>query len=118
MGFIMYCDNKKCGKSQEPYLDKETDEVFCSECGNTITNVTQFAKNSMRGMSQFKKTVKAQQAFTVKCEGCSKMSQPKLHKNTLICPHCGKEHKTIQAPMAHAIKQYLISNPVAASNNK
>lgn len=118
MGFVMYCDNKGCGKSQEPYLDKETDQVYCAECGETIKNVTQFAKNSMRGMSQFKKTVKAQQAFSVKCESCSKTAQPKLLKKTLLCPHCGKEHKTLQAPYAHAIKEYLLSNPVSTASNK
>lgn len=113
MGFIMYCDNKKCGKSQEPFLDKKTNEVSCSECGEIIQNVTEFAKNSMRGMSQFKREAKVQQAFAVKCNGCSKLSQPKLNKNVLVCPHCGRDHDGIQATYAHAIKQYIKSNPVS-----
>ncbi|HLG28222.1 MAG TPA: hypothetical protein VI423_10590 [Paenisporosarcina sp.] len=114
--FVICCDNKKCGKSQEPLLDKVTNEVFCSECGSVITNVTEFAKNSMRSLSQFKRTTKTQQAFAVKCNGCNKTAQPKLSKTTaamtLVCPHCGREHDGLQAPYAHAIKQYLLTNPV------
>lgn len=113
MGFLMYCDNKKCGKSQEPMLDKKTDEVFCSACGEVIKNVTPFAKASMRSMSQFKRTVKSQEAFAVNCDKCAKMSRPKLDQNSLICPHCGTEHTTLTAPYIHAIKEYIKTNSVS-----
>ena len=117
MGMLICCDNKKCGQTTEALLDKETNEVYCAapECGKIIKSVTPFAKSAMRGMGQFKRTVKSQEAFAVKCEGCQKMSRPKLSQGSLVCPHCGKEHTTLQAPYAHAIKQYLLTNPVSSS---
>lgn len=116
MGFMICCDNKKCGQTTEALLDKNTDEVYCAapDCGKVISNVTSFAKAAMKGMGQYKRVVKSQEAFAVKCESCLKMSRPKLTKNTLLCPHCGKEHTTLQAPYAHAIKQYLLTNPVSS----
>lgn len=116
MGFMICCDNKECGQTTEALLDKETDEVYCAapKCGKVIKSVTPFAKASMRTMGQFKRTVKSQEAFAVKCEGCQKMSRPKLNKNALVCPHCGKEHTSLQAPYAHAIRQYLLSSPVSS----
>lgn len=116
MGFLMYCDNKKCGKSQEPMLDKDTDEVFCSACGEIINNVTPFAKTSMRSMSQFKRTVKSQEAFAVKCDKCAKMSRPKLYQNNLICPHCGQEHTSLTATYTHAVKQYIKDHSFSNEN--
>ncbi len=107
MGFVMSCNNRKCGKTQEPLLDKITNEVFCAECGEQITNVTEFAKNSMRGMSQFKREAQSKQAFPIKCNNCGKTQQPKLQANKLLCPHCGVEHTTLPAAYAHAVKQYL-----------
>jgi predicted RNA-binding Zn-ribbon protein involved in translation (DUF1610 family) len=118
MGFIICCNNKKCGASQEALLDKKTDDVYCSACGNIIDNVTSFAKASMRTMGQFKRTVKSQEAFAVKCEGCDKMSRPKLNKNKLVCPHCGKEHCNLQSAYVHAIKEYIRTNPVSSAGLK
>lgn len=115
MGFLICCDNKKCGKSQEALLDRETNDVYCAECGEIIKNVTTFAKTSMRSMSQFKRTVKSQEAFAVKCEGCQKMSRPKFNKlhDALTCPHCGQEYTELPTPYAHAIKLFLLTNPVS-----
>lgn len=113
---LICCDNKKCGQTTEALLDKETDEVYCAapNCGLPIKNVTPFAKSALRSMGQFKRLVKSQEAFAVKCEGCVKMSRPKLSQGVLVCPHCGKEHTSLQAPYAHAIKQYLLTNPVSS----
>ncbi len=120
MGFMICCDNKKCGQTTEALLDKDTDEVYCAapNCGLVIKSVTPFAKASMRAMAQFKRTIKSHEAFAVKCESCLKMSRPKLKKNILVCPHCGKEHTSIQPSYVHAIKQYLLTSPVSSGEFK
>lgn len=111
MGFLVYCDNKSCKKEMEPVLDKNTKEVFCTECGKTINSVTEFAKNQMVSLGQVKRSDKKQQAFSVKCEACQKESPPKLVKdgsNTkLVCPMCEVELTNLSAPYANMVKQVL-----------
>lgn len=117
MSFLMNCDNKKCGVLQEPLLDKDTNQVFCSECGEEMKTVTQFAKKSMLTMGQIKRVKRKQSAFPVICAECNKQSQPKLVGKVLVCPDCGAQHKHLSPPIAHAIREYLTSNPVSSKAN-
>lgn len=119
MAFVIFCDNKGCKKpEQEPLLDVATNKVYCSECGGEIKSVTTFAKASMRGMGQVKREAKSQQAFSVKCNGCSKTNQPLLKKTLLLCPNCGREHDGIPKTYAHAIKQFLMTNVPKSKNTE
>ena len=54
MGFLVYCNNKGCGKEQEPLLDVSDNEAYCSECGGKV-NVTVFAKSQMKALGQVKR---------------------------------------------------------------
>lgn len=107
MPFVMSCDNKKCGKTNEPLLDKVTNEVFCAECGQTMNNVTPFTKNSMRTLGQVKREVKSASVFPVKCGKCQKLETPKMTQSKLHCPKCNDEHTHLQPAYAHAVKQFL-----------
>jgi hypothetical protein len=49
MAFMMTCNNRGCGKTNEPKLDVTLNEVFCSECDQVISNVSPFTKNGMKG---------------------------------------------------------------------
>lgn len=120
MGMLICCDNKKCGKTTEALLDKQTNEVYCADpnCGLVINNVTSFAKTAMKSIGQYKKVVKSQEAFAVKCEVCLKMSRPKLTQGVLVCTGCGKEHTTLQPMYVYAIKQYLLTNPDKYNKNE
>lgn len=89
--FIIYCDNKGCGKEQEPLLNTSTDEVECSECGKVINNVTSFTKIQMKSMGQIKRAKKVQQAFAHACIKCNHTAQPKLVNDKLLCAGCGYE---------------------------
>ena len=89
MPFSMQCNNKGCGQIQSPYLDKETNKVYCSLCDKEITNATAFAKNQMKGMKQFKE--KKQQSFSVKCNHCNVLDRPVLQQDKCICNNCKKE---------------------------
>lgn len=86
MPFSISCTNKGCGKTQEPYLDKKTDKVFCSECDKEIINVSYFTKVQMKTLKQFK--VKKNDSFSVKCDKCEHVGRPLLIKSDVICSAC------------------------------
>lgn len=89
MPFSMQCNNKGCGQIQSPYLDKATNKIFCSSCDKEITNVTDFAKNQMKSMKQFKE--RKQKSFSVKCNHCGVLDRPIIEYKSCICPSCKKE---------------------------
>lgn len=110
MAFVIFCDQKGCGKENEPLLDVESDSVICSLCGKVIESVTSFTKVSMRSMGQIKRVNKVQIVFPVTCAHCTKIGQPKLVKNNLVCAFCTKIHEHLAGPYAHAIKVFLQTN--------
>lgn len=108
MGFLIYCDNKKCGKDQEPLLDVESNEVICIHCQQAIKSVTHFTKVQMKALGQVKRNEKKQQAFAVKCSTCKKESPPVLEKdNTIHCGLCAAHLKDLPAPFAQVIRNYF-----------
>lgn len=108
--FEVYCSNKECRQQMQPILDKETDEVLCTECGKTIDSVTPFAKRQMVMLGQTKKSEAKQQAFAVDCPKCGKKAQPKIAKiddvDVLVCAFCTKPLE-LSAPFANSIRQFL-----------
>ena len=77
MPFSVICNNRDCRQLQNPYLDKDTNLVYCSACDAEITNITPFIKNQMRMNKQFRTTNKAKKkAFELKCPLCLKESRP------------------------------------------
>ena len=108
MAFLIYCDNKGCGKDQEPLLDVLSDEVYCVECGKTIKSVTSFAKKQMKTLGQIRRDEKKQQAFAVKCNVCKKESPPTVEKNGMIvCSLCKNELIDLPKPFAQVIKNHF-----------
>jgi hypothetical protein len=107
MGFRIFCDNKGCGKDNEPVLDKDTGSVLCTECGKEIKSITDFAKRQMVALGQIRRTEKKRQAWAVKCDSCKKEAQPKLENNKLICSACNKELTNIAKPFMEILKQNL-----------
>ncbi len=107
MGFLLTCDNKGCGATQESVLDKATNDVHCVDCGNVIKSVTEFTKKSMLGMGQIRRVGDIKKAFPIQCAGCSKVDQPLLEKGKLVCPACRAEHTTLAPAFAHVVKQFL-----------
>jgi hypothetical protein len=115
MGFLIQCDNKKCREFQEPVLDKDTDDVHCSQCDGVIDHVSIFAKRQMRANGQIKRESVPKQAFAVKCVSCEKIMCPQLIEeksdgqatSKLVCPSCGEEHTHLGAPYKQTVVAFL-----------
>lgn len=107
--FVVHCDHKDCRKEMAPVLDRDTNEVLCTECDRPINSITIFAKNQMVSLGQTKKSEAKQQAFAVECIKCKKKAQPKLKDDKLLCSFCTKELDNISAPYANSIKLFLSS---------
>jgi len=102
--FLICCDNKGCGKDQEPLLDVLTNDVHCSECGKVIKSVTSFAKAQMKSLGQVKRDEKKGQAFAVKCSSCKKESPATVVAGKIHCGICKIEMKDLSAPFVQMIK--------------
>jgi DNA-directed RNA polymerase subunit M/transcription elongation factor TFIIS len=101
----MTCTNKGCGDTMEPYLDPQTDKVYCSKCDKEIVNVTYFAKAQMKASKQFKKKVIA--SFAVKCPKCGAEERPKLVKDDIVCRACQKPMDHLSEPFKIMLKDKL-----------
>lgn len=101
----MTCTNKGCGDTMEPYLDSETDKVYCSKCDKELVNVTYFAKAQMRSSKQFKQKKAA--SFAVKCPKCGKEERPKLVKGDIVCGVCQKPLDHLSEPFKLMLKDKL-----------
>jgi hypothetical protein len=86
MAFTMQCGNKGCCQIQQPYLDPETDKVYCSLCDNEITQATYFAKQQIKSLRQFKEKKKL--SFSTKCPKCSLEDRPFKKDNKYTCKGC------------------------------
>lgn len=107
MAYLVYCENKGCGKHQEPALDPDTNEVLCSNCGKDIKSISSFAKRQMKAMGLVKKASPKTQVFSVNCNSCKKTATPSLKDNKLACSNCSEELKNIPKPYEHAVREYL-----------
>lgn len=106
--FLIYCDNKGCGKDNEPTLDLSTNQVMCSECGKEIKSVTLFTKNQMKAIGQIKRAEKKQQAFAVKCQGCNRMAAPKIAADSkIMCSMCGAHLTNLPKPFEQVIRDHI-----------
>ena len=94
--FQMNCNNKGCGKYQAPTLNKQDNEVYCSECGKIISNANHFTKSQLVALGQTKKAAKS--AYAIRCIKCKAEALPKLNNDKLVCSQCGVEHNNISKP--------------------
>ncbi len=105
MAFSIICTNKGCGDHMEPYIDKDTDKVYCSSCDNELFHVTHFAKIQMKSMKQFKqkKTI----SFAIKCKFCGKEDRPVIVLDKIVCPSCKTEHSHLSEAFKYMLKGNL-----------
>lgn len=89
---LLQCDNKGCYKETEALLDKETDKVYCSDCGKEIQS-NHMVRTTLKTLGQIKRDKKTNQAFSVVCQSCQENDVPVLKQEKLYCPKCNALHK-------------------------
>lgn len=100
------CTNRGCMKTTSDSLfDQTINEIICSECGKTITGISDFTKRSMIGLGKVQKKF-SKVAFVVNCQKCQKTAQPKIKDDSFICFFCS-EPLNLTKPFANAFKEYL-----------
>ena len=109
MAFMLDCTNKGCGETQAPYLDKDTNKVYCSACNREIMNITIFTKNQMKSLKQFK--VREKKPFAVKCNSCNTEDKPFLIKDKIVCSFCSKELTHLTESFVRMLKIQLKNKP-------
>lgn len=107
MPFSILCPHKGCRDQMEPYLDTDTNLVYCSSCDQEIPNITHFVKIQMKSFKQFRK--KKTISFSVKCQKCSKEDRPKIVNDQIICSFCKAEHAHLSEPFKILLKDKLKS---------
>lgn len=103
--FSMNCTVKGCYKIMEPYLDPQTDKVYCSICDGEMTNVTHFTKVQMKSLKQYRK--KNSVAFGIKCNSCGKEDRPLIVDKDIVCPSCKKCHNHLSEPFKIMLRENL-----------
>lgn len=109
MAFSITCTNKGCFDTMEPLLDTTDNKVYCSTCGKELNGITIFAKSQMKSLGQTMKNRKSQKVFSVSCDHCKKITQPKISGNKIICRECGEELK-LTPHFAAAVRAVMSSN--------
>jgi hypothetical protein len=101
MPFSIVCSNKGCGQLQNPFLDPDTNQVYCASCDGEIANITPFVKNQMRMNKQFRSRSKEKKkAFELPCPLCKAEVRPLLVNDEILCGKC-------QQPMSHLTPFYV-----------
>ena len=106
MGFLINCNNKGCGQLQEPFIDKETNEVHCSLCDQIISNVSSFTKRQMHSLKQYRP--KKTETFSIKCGKCNKEGQPQIVNDNIVCGDCASSLDHLSPIFKNMLKTQLI----------
>lgn len=114
MAFRTFCDNKDCRKEMEPVIDRESNEVFCTECGKPINTVSDFMKRQMVQLNQVRRDDRRKLAYSVKCPKCQKEGPPILDSEgkNLLCSYCKEPMTNLSKPFAEVIKSNLTRKAV------
>ena len=102
---LIQCNFKTCQKSSDAQLNVKTQEVFCMECHNVITNVTRAMKGALKSCGQIVR-LNEKKAFMVNCGKCNANREVVLNaENDTVCKVCGhnlKLHAAFRQAMEEA----------------
>ena len=90
---LLLCD--KCNVQGECKLNRETNEVICTQCGGVVANVTEQMKQAMRSNKDFIEEDKP--AFAFFCPSCQKRQPCVVRRDgqAVICRVCKTEIENI-----------------------
>lgn len=104
-------DGCKNNTMTDASLDVDADEVICNTCGETISHVTAFAKNAMKGSGDIIKKAKGK-AFQFSCLTCKKVVATTCQNDEIVGVNCEQTDKckfNISNYMKHAVKLFAIN---------
>lgn len=86
---LILCD--KCNQTADSKLRKDTDEVYCGNCGQRIETITKFIVEAMRNNKDYVEEQK--QSFTFPCKACGerKSALVTLDGKQVVCADCEGE---------------------------
>ena len=102
---LIPCITKGCRKTSEAKYDKDTGDVICEECGNAITNITQFTKKALLSLGQVLRS-KTKQPFQALCKNCNSMRSLFIRSKSACCGTCKKKVE-VSAAFLNGLKQHL-----------
>ena len=102
---LINCTTKGCLKATEAKLNRETGEVICEECGNSIKNITPFMKKSLDSVGQVLRSI-SKQAFQAKCNKCNSSRSLYVHEDKAYCSVCSTQ-VPVTAAFLQGLKQYI-----------
>lgn len=84
---LISCTNKGCMKTSNALLIPETLEVICQECGDSIANVSDAMKRTLKSFGQVVKGDK--RSFMLACTACRANREVVMDQdNNTICKIC------------------------------
>lgn len=102
---LLHC-NAKCHTSVTGLLDPDTNEVVCGDCGEIISNVSEYAKNSMKISGDVLRS-KNRKAFVFNCETCDTHVQAAFDQSKLVGKNCPNERKGCKINVTEHMKKAI-----------
>lgn len=99
---LIQCGNKGCMQQTNALFDSNTLEVICQECGQSISNVSDAMKRTLKSFGQIIRD-DYHKAFMMACRNCVANREIVLNeKNETICSVC-KQVVNVHPSMKQAI---------------
>lgn len=105
MAFSVVCQIKGCGQLMKPYIDPNTNKIYCEVCDGEVSNVTNFIKHQLKMEKRFRP--KKNEPYSVKCIGCSWVGKPILVNDDLICSNCKSPYSNMSTAFKLMLKEKL-----------
>ncbi len=86
---IINC-NAKCklkGGTTSGKLDVESNDVICVHCGDSVSNISQFMKNTMKFNGEILRK-SSKKPFEYSCLSCKKKVATTIEGDKLVCKTC------------------------------
>lgn len=86
---LMLCN--RCNQTTDARLNKKTNKVICTNCGEEITAITSQTVKALRAMKEYVEEKK--QSFSFQCNKCGDRKQGVVlaDGSKVVCTVCGEE---------------------------
>lgn len=102
--FMIYCDNRGCGRQTAALLDPDDGKAYCADCDRPITAITSIAKNQLKSFKQIRRK---KETYAFKCGQCGIEARPALLNDKLVCPRCKTPSTGISKPFETLVRDAI-----------